>query len=88
MIGKIILFIYYFHSCFREEFKHKVKEPGSESIILENDNLKVEFESLRGLLKVIFSLSACISRILFRHLKNNPLQINFQLSVESNQGLL
>lgn len=37
----------------RKEFKHDVKQPGGESIILENENLKVEFESLRGLLKSI-----------------------------------
>ena len=39
----------------RQEFKHDVKQPGGESIILENDNLKVEFESFRGLLKVILT---------------------------------
>lgn len=37
----------------RKEFAHQVREPGSESIFLENDNLKVEFDSLRGLLKSI-----------------------------------
>ncbi|KAJ7393930.1 hypothetical protein OS493_003599 [Desmophyllum pertusum] len=36
-----------------EEFKHEVKQPGAEFIILENDHLKVEFDSLRGLLKSI-----------------------------------
>lgn len=49
-----------FENCFtflisRQEFKHDVKQPGGESIILENDNLKVEFESFRGLLKVILT---------------------------------
>ena len=37
---------------FREGFKVETKQPGADNIVLENDALKVEFDSLRGLLKV------------------------------------
>ncbi|KAL9985464.1 hypothetical protein ACROYT_G007876 [Oculina patagonica] len=37
----------------REEFKLEVKQPGTETIILENEVLKAEFDSVRGLLKSI-----------------------------------
>ena len=50
-------------SCFREEFKVEVKQPGTETITLENEVLKAEFDSVRGLLKVQitpFHLDFCL----------------------------
>ena len=39
-------------SFFREGFKFDAKEAGRENIVLENVFMKVEFDSVRGLLKV------------------------------------
>ena len=43
------IFLFFF---FREGFKFDVKEAGRENIVLENVFMKVEFDSIRGLLKV------------------------------------
>ena len=45
------VFLFFF---FREGFKFDVKEAGRENIVLENVFMKVEFDSIRGLLKVNF----------------------------------
>ena len=37
---------------FSGKFKFEAKKSGTENIVLENDAIKVEFDSLRGLLKV------------------------------------
>ena len=41
-----------FFYLLREGFKFNEKKSGEQNIILENDVIKVEFDSLRGLLKV------------------------------------
>ena len=43
------IFLFFF---FREGFKFDMKEAGRENIVLENVFMKVEFDSIRGLLKV------------------------------------
>ena len=76
LISKIVLWVicswrHRLYASFSEEFKHEVKQPGAEFIILENDHLKVEFDSLRGLLKVrvthigiMLSLSSCLKHFI------------------------
>ena len=71
-------------SCFRKEFKHDVKQPGGESIILENENLKVEFESLRGLLKVIRTLF--YSHSLHVHFTNTKIKCNVSIDTYVTQS--
>ena len=49
---KVRLEAIFLFSFFREGFQFDVKEAGRENIVLENVFMKVEFDSIRGLLKV------------------------------------
>ena len=49
---KVRLEAIFLFSFFREGFKFDGKEAGRENIVLENVFMKVEFDSVRGLLKV------------------------------------
>ena len=59
LIGVFVIYVcwkfdlkQYIFFFFREGFKFDVKEAGRENIVLENVFMKVEFDSIRGLLKV------------------------------------
>ena len=58
LIGVFVIYVCWkfdlkqFFFFFREGFKFDVKEAGRENIVLENVFMKVEFDSIRGLLKV------------------------------------